>query len=196
MTNHGGSSVVNVFVYLAHAPALVLLLKLILQDNPKRSIFLKDLVFLVFPLLLSMTVLTDHIYWSLPCLVAADIVLLTASIRNRNPTNTASILNTTAVTSTCGVSSLSLPSSSLSSGGVASPNPSASNNNSSSSSSSSNSCSSFPLEKLSEQPYHKKSYLTIFRGKFYYNSPPPPPTLFPRVAFYLHTYTHFPLLIR
>lgn len=73
VSNLKGTSITCILFYLAHAPACVFLLKLV-QGNRKPSI-VRDICFLVMPLLLSMTILSNHSYWSLPCLISIGFVV-------------------------------------------------------------------------------------------------------------------------
>ena len=71
VSNLKGTSVGCIFVCLAHAPAFILLLKLV-QYNRRQRI-LRDFIFLVIPVLLNMTILADQCYWSLPIMVASEL---------------------------------------------------------------------------------------------------------------------------
>ena len=72
--NIKGTSLGCILVVLAHAPALILLLKLVQKNS--TPIFLRDMIYLVIPILLSMTVLADYCYLTLVVIVFSEIFAL------------------------------------------------------------------------------------------------------------------------
>lgn len=79
VSNLKGTSVGCIFFILAHSAVFILLLKMV-QMN-KRPRILRDFAFLVFPMLVSMTILADQCYWSLPLIVATELYII---YRDRN----------------------------------------------------------------------------------------------------------------
>jgi hypothetical protein len=74
VSNLKGTSVGCILACFLHIPAVILLLKLI--QKKARPRILRDMVYLVIPLLLSLTVLADYSYVSLIIIAIAEIYTL------------------------------------------------------------------------------------------------------------------------
>ena len=82
VSNLKGTSVGCILSCLAHAPVLILMIKLVQKTS--SPIFFRDMMYLVIPLLLSITILADYCLLSLLAIIFAQICFLqmqqTASI--------------------------------------------------------------------------------------------------------------------
>lgn len=74
VSNLKGTSVGCILSCLAHAPALILLIKLVQKTS--APVFHRDMLCLVIPLLLSITVLADYCFLSLLAILFAEICFL------------------------------------------------------------------------------------------------------------------------
>lgn len=71
-SNLKGTSILCIILCILHVPACLLISKLV-QWRRKPN-WIRDYAFLVVPQLLSITVLHNHSYWSLPCLLSLGFV--------------------------------------------------------------------------------------------------------------------------
>lgn len=74
VSNLKGTSAGDVFIILVHLPLAILLLKLV--QGSSRPLYLRDLMYLALPLLLSLTVLADFSYLSGVLLLIGELFVL------------------------------------------------------------------------------------------------------------------------
>ena len=72
--NFKGTSAGYVIVCLAHVPASILLLKIV--QGSSRPSFLRDLLCLVLPILLNLTLLADYCYFTIVLLIGCEAVFI------------------------------------------------------------------------------------------------------------------------
>lgn len=80
VSNIKGTSVGCVLVCLLHLPMLILLTKLFQGTRKPRII--RDLIFLVLPILATITVLAEYNYWSLLSAICISVLFLNSSDLN------------------------------------------------------------------------------------------------------------------
>jgi hypothetical protein len=80
VSNLKGTSAGDVIACLGHFPATIILIKMIQKTS--IPLYLRDLVYLALPILLSMTILADYSYVSLIGIVVSEIVVLQMSKTN------------------------------------------------------------------------------------------------------------------